>query len=233
MQGEVTVFQRYAIYYTPNDALADVGSAWLGWDLKQGRRVPHPVIERFDVAALTDTPRKYGLHATIKPPFAMVETAGEDALSDALAQLCAQIVPVELGLLELNQLRSFIALTPAGDQTELGQLAAQVVKGLDAFRAPLSPQDLARRRRSRLTGAQDQNLVAWGYPYVMDEFQFHITLTGRIKGDAEPVLAALAGILKEPLRKPFELDGLTLAGQDRSGMFHEIDRFALTGLVRG
>ena len=68
-------FDRYAIYFTPQGSLAEAGAAWLGWDLARGRTVAHPDVAGLDVAALTETPRKYGLHATIKPPFVLAEGA--------------------------------------------------------------------------------------------------------------------------------------------------------------
>jgi len=43
---------------------------------------------------------------------------------------------------------------------------------------PLSATELARRRQAGLTAAQDALLLTWGYPWVLDEFKFHLSLTG-------------------------------------------------------
>lgn len=223
------VFQRYAVYYTPDGALADLGAAWLGWDIRKGAAVPHPTLDGCDVPHLTQTPRKYGLHGTIKPPFYLAEGTTAETLGEALDTFCATLRPVQLGRLEVHALSSFVALVPTGDQTALAALAAQTVRGLDAFRAPPNAAELARRRRANLTPAQDQNLRDWGYPYVMDAFRFHITLTGRIRGNIAPVVAALRTHFAPHLTDPVIVDSLTLVGEDQSGMFHEIKRVALTG----
>ena len=113
------MFQRYAIYYTPSGALAEVGASWLGWDIKTGTHVPHPVIDGLDVAALTQRPRKYGLHGTIKPPFALADGTTEAMLTQDFEALCARLAPVAFTELETHPIGPFIALAPIGDQMHL------------------------------------------------------------------------------------------------------------------
>ena len=223
-------FDRYAIYYTPQGALAEAGAAWLGWDLARGRAVAHPEVAGLDVAALTETPRKYGLHATVKPPFVLAEGTSADGLLAKFKTLCTRLAPVTLDGLALTQLGRFLALTPEGDTAALNAIAAEVVRGLDTFRAPPTEADLARRRQANLTPEQEANLSQWGYPYVMEAFRFHITLTGKLpKGDLPQVTAALAPYITPHLPQPFVLDSLTLVGQAPDGMFHEVHRAALSG----
>ncbi|MBO9429788.1 DUF1045 domain-containing protein [Sulfitobacter sp. R18_1] len=223
-------FDRYAIYYTPKGALAEAGAAWLGWDLARGRAVAHPEVAGLDVAALTQTPRKYGLHATIKPPFVLAEGASADGVLSEFEALCTRLAPVTLDGLALTPLGRFLALTPAGDTAALNAMAAEVVRGLDTFRAPPTEAELARRRQANLTPVQEANLSQWGYPYVMEAFRFHITLTGKLpKADLPQVTAALAPYITPHLPQPFVLDSLTLVGQAEDGMFHEVHRAALSG----
>ena len=223
-------FDRYAIYYTPQGSLAEAGAAWLGWDVARGRAVAHPEVAGLDVAALTQTPRKYGLHATIKPPFVLAEGTTADGLLAEFEALCTRLSPVTLDGLALTPLGRFLALTPEGGTAALNAMAAEVVRGLDTFRAPPSEADLARRRQANLTPAQEANLTKWGYPYVMEAFRFHITLTGKLpKGDLPQVTAALAPYITPHLPQPFILDSLTLVGQAEDGMFHEVHRAALSG----
>jgi len=223
-------FDRYAIYYTPQGGLAEAGAAWLGWDVARGQTVAHPNVAGLDVAALTETPRKYGLHATIKPPFFLAEGVMADDLQAAFKALCTQLAPVTLDRLTLTPLGRFLALTPEGDTTALNAMAAEVVRGLDTFRAPPAEADLARRRQASLTRAQEANLIQWGYPYVMDAFRFHITLTSKLpKGDLPQVTAALTPYITPHLPQPFMLDSLTLVGQAKDGMFHEVHRATLSG----
>ncbi|CUH64805.1 putative phosphonate metabolism protein [Thalassovita gelatinovora] len=227
----MTDFKRFAIYYAPEaGALADFGAAWLGWDLTAGRPGTHPQIDGLDIAALTATPRKYGLHATVKPPFRLAEGTDFKALSAAAQTLCAAQPPVRLEGLALTRLGGFLALTVTGDTTPLGALAATLVRGLDDFRAAPTDADLIRRRKANLSDRQEALLTQWGYPYVMEEFRFHITLTGRlIKTEAETVRDRLAPIVTPLLPTPFIINDLCLVGEDQAGMFHLIHRYALSG----
>lgn len=225
-------FKRYGIYYTPEPgALADFGAHWLGWDLVAGEHRAHPEIDGLPqpVSDMTGTPRKYGLHGTIKPPFFLADGQSPEALQKALAALCTTLAPVTLPSLTLSRLGSFLALKIDGDQTPLAALAARAVTELDSFRRPPSEAELERRRQANLSPAQETLLSQWGYPYVMDEFRFHITLTGRLGKDAEQARAALLPHIAPLLPTPFEVKSLTLVGEDDSKMFHEIQRYALTG----
>ncbi|MEM7469965.1 MAG: DUF1045 domain-containing protein [Pseudomonadota bacterium] len=222
------MYQRYGVYYTPDGALAARGAAWLGWDVARGRAVEHPVIEGLDIAEITATPRKYGFHGTIKPPFFLAPGKDFAGLQIELAQLCARLAPVQLEGLALKELAGFLALVPRGDQTALAGFAAQVVTKLDAFRAPPSEAEIARRRKTQLSAAQEQHLENWGYPYVMDEFRFHITLSGQLS-DTAATMAQIAPYFEPVLPQPFDLWSLILVGQTREGMFHEIQRYPLTG----
>jgi putative phosphonate metabolism protein len=227
------LFQRYAVYFTPEGSLATCGAAWLGWDLAAGEAVAHPAVGELDVADLTRTPRKYGFHGTIKPPFSLARGTSAGSLAEEVEALCNRLAPVALEGLEVSAMGGFVALTPMGDSTRLGELAARVVKDLDRFRAPPDAAELERRRRSRLSPAQEMNLETWGYPYVMDQFRFHLTLTGRINGATEEVVMALRRHFTPHLSAPFTINTLTLVGQDGNGMFHQVHRFALSGYPAG
>lgn len=226
------MFTRYSIYYTPEagTSLADFGAEWLGWDSAAGVFSPHRTADDLDVAAITETPRKYGFHGTIKPPFRLAQGHTEDALQDGLAILCAQSAPVVLAGLELARLGRFFALVPTDAATALRALAAQVVQELDIFRGPPSDAELAKRRAQHLSPAQDAYLLRWGYPYVLDQFRFHMTLSGRLdKATAQRTEAALAPMLAPLDLAPYTINGLTLLGEDINGRFHQIQRYALTG----
>ena len=227
----MTKFNRFAIYYAPEAGpLADFGASWLGWDLAAGTAAPHPRIEGLDIAALTATPRKYGLHGTVKPPFRLAEGTDFDGLAAAAEKLCASRAPVVLGGLELTRLGGFLALTVSGDTAGLCDLAATMVRGLDGFRALPSDAELARRRKANLNDRQEALLLQWGYPFVMEEFRFHITLTGRLpRGDLETVRKRLDPMIAPLLPEPFEIRDLCLVGEDENGMFHMIHRYALSG----
>ncbi|ASP19154.1 phosphonate metabolism protein [Antarctobacter heliothermus] len=226
-------FSRYAVYVTlPKGPLSEFGAQWLGWNAATGERPDAPMIHGLPMPVhdITATPRKYGLHGTIKPPFRLAEGQSFDALHDEFAAFCAAHSPVTLEGLALTRLGSFLALTPVGDTNDLATLAARAVETLDPYRAPLTETEMDKRRKSGLSERQDALLTQWGYPYVMDQFRFHITLSGRLnKTDAEQVRAALLPHIDQRLPRPFTVDALTLCGEDQTGYFHELHRYALCG----
>ncbi|WP_037372049.1 DUF1045 domain-containing protein [Salipiger mucosus] len=227
----MTDFSRYAVYYAPAPgAFADFTARWLGWDAATASEVPHPEVAGLPrpVSEITATPRKYGFHGTLKPPFRLAGPL--EALKIDLAALAARLAPAEMPGLALTRLGSFLALTPEGDTTGLAEIAAQTVRALDAHRAPPAEAELARRRKARLSERQEAHLLRWGYPYVMDDFRFHLTLTGRLPGDElDSVAAALEPVLMPLAPAPFRLDALCLFGEAPDGRFHLLHRYALTG----
>ncbi|GGH37848.1 putative phosphonate metabolism protein [Cribrihabitans marinus] len=221
-------YTRFAVYFLPADGpLAAFGARWLGWDAVRGRAVVQPDIE--GVAEMTEGPAKYGFHATLKPPFRLTPDQTPEALADAVAGLAARTAPARCNGLHLTRLGRFLALTPVGDATGLARVAAACVRELDAFRAPPEDAELARRRKAHLTDRQEALLRRWGYPYVLDEFRFHTTLTGRLpRRQVDEVADLLHGLLP-PLPSPFHLDAVALLGERPDGRFEQISRAALTG----
>lgn len=223
-------WQRYAIYHVPDGAFGDAGADWLGWDIRTGRFRTQPAVAGIDLAAVTAEARRYGFHATIKPPFRLAARQGEGALRDAVASLAARLAPAGCAGLRLGRIGAFLALVPEGDAAAIGRLAVECVRALDPFRAPTPPEEVARRRSTGLTPAQEGNLDQWGYPYVMEEFRFHMTLTGSLATAlAEQVQSALAPRFEAVLPRPFRLDTLCLAGEAGDGFFRVIARYALSG----
>ncbi len=223
---------RYAIYHTPAGALARFGADWLGWDIATGRTTTPPDIPGLPAPwdEITRTPRRYGFHATIKPPFRLAPGQSAASLLAAFRDTCAALPPVTLDGFELAQLGRFLALVPTGDTAALDTLAAHVVRRLDAFRAPLTEAELARRRASPLTPRQDALLLRWGYPYVMDQFRCHLTLSGKLpKAQATALHATLAPVLAPLLPRPCRIDTLSLCGEDAEGRFHLVHRATLSG----
>ena len=222
------MFTRFAVYFTPSGKFADFGSRWLGWDLARGEACAHPDELGLDCAALARRPRRYGFHATIKPPFRLIDGSSLLELDQAVAALCRALDPVLLPELRLARLGRFLALVPQGEQLAVNQLAARVVRDLDRFRRPPEDAELASRLTGNLNAAQRRNLRDWGYPHVMQQFRFHITLTGPLDDtQADQVQAVLGSHLAPLLTNPFAIDSLTLVGEDQNGFFHQIQRYIL------
>lgn len=207
--------RRYAIYYAPpaGHPLHRLGSAWLGRDALAGADVPPPDLPGLrpgERAALTAGPRRYGLHATLKPPFALAPRCREPGLVASVSALAARLAPVPLPL-RLGRLGGFLALLPARPVPALQDLAAACVAELDRFRAAPTAAELARRRAAGLDAEQEAMLQRWGYPHVMGRFRFHITLTGPVAGPRAELLAAvLQRHFAAALAVPLVLDALSL-----------------------
>lgn len=224
-------FQRYAVYYAPQyTPLAQFGADWLGWDAIHGMSADHPDIAGLPrpVAEITAAPRKYGFHATIKPPMRLAEGSSYDRVAQDLEALARKTRPVALAGLELTQLGRFLALTISGDASGLNVVAADVVKTLDRHRAPMTEAELLRRDTPGLTEAQRENLRTWGYPYVLDDYRFHMTLTGKLpKAEASSLAETLKPVLLPLLPQPFIINALCIYGEAEDGQFHHIESFPL------
>jgi hypothetical protein len=127
-------------------------------------------------------------------------------------------------------LHGFVALTPMGCEAALLDFGAAVVEATDPLRAPLTEAEIARRRPESLSSRQRELLDRWGYPFVMEEFRFHLTLTDRLPAaEAGQVVDALRVYFAPVLPQPFVIEDLCLFGEDAQGRFHPLHRYALTG----
>ncbi|MCB5173976.1 DUF1045 domain-containing protein [Microvirga lenta] len=174
---------RYALYFTPppGSELAGLGAAVLGYDCHSGEFVAQPPLRGIDPEELrthTAEPRRYGFHGTLKAPFSLKEGASLDDLKNAVRDFASDHRAFAAGTLSPRPLGRFIALTLDMPSVELSLFAAECVAALDGFRAPLSERDLQRREAANLSARQRNLLMRWGYPYVFDQFRFHMTLTG-------------------------------------------------------
>ncbi len=224
-------YTRYAVYFVPPEGpLSRFGAEWLGWDINRATTVAHPSFEKLDITSITAKPRKYGFHATLKPPFRIVENHGEEELQAAIADLADTLPPVTLEKLRLSRIGRFIALTPDGNQTGINSLAAACVREIDFFRSPPTQTELSHRRKSGLSDRQDELLRDWGYPYVMEEFRFHITLSGKLDDETgTAVQKALQSTIVPLLPTPFIIDQIALVGERQDGRFEVIQRYRLSG----
>lgn len=135
---------------------------------------------RADVDDITVDARRYGFHGTLKAPFRLDIGARLDDLDAELASFAGSHDAVEIPHLTLTVLGGFFALVAGEPTPVLDRLAADVVTQFDAYRAAPTDADLKRRNLEKLTAAQRSMLKKWGYPYVLDEFTFHLTVTDRI-----------------------------------------------------
>lgn len=225
--------KRFAVYYAPRQGeFASRAAAWLGWDPETGREVAQPDLPGLPRPApdLTRDPRRYGFHGTLRPPFRLADGTSPEKVTGTVEALAARLAPVTCKGLRIADLHGFLALIPRGDPDPLGALAVEVVRGTDPLRAPLTDAELARRNPDRLSPRQRELLHRWGYPYVMEEFRFHLTLTDSLPEDQRgPVMAVLQDHLSPVLPEPFVIEDLCLFGENGDGRFHLLHRAALSG----
>jgi hypothetical protein len=193
-----------------------------------------PLLDGFDaacLAAFTAEPRRYGLHATLKPPFALADGANLAALRADLAAFTAVAAPVALPRLQLRRLDRFLALIPSAPCPALDDLAARCVMEFDRFRRPAAPAELARRRAAGLDPAEEAHLLRWGYPYVLDRFRFHVSLTGPLdSAEGDRLMAPLAALFEPAISQPIPLADIALFVEPEAGApFRLLERFALRG----
>jgi putative phosphonate metabolism protein len=214
---------RYAIYYAAEHGspLDRFGSQLIGYDAYRGEDLAFPaeiVAALPDWRELTTEPRSYGFHATLKAPIHLASGENEAALLLACERFAAK--PRAIPMIEpvVRAISGFTALVPAQPSAALAQLAADCVRDFDGFRAGLTDADRARRNPERLTPTQRDHLDRWGYPYVMDEFRFHMTLTGRLAAErAETVLAILRDRFAATGLKTLLIDRIALFRQENAG----------------
>ncbi len=226
---------RYAIYFSPpaKSPLARLGAAWLGRDCDSGQALSPPLLAGLSAeqqAQVTELPRRYGFHATLKPPFYLAPGATLNDVRLSLHALATRAQNIALPRLEVRQIAHFLALVPSRPSADLEDLAARSVRDIDRLRAQPNSAELKRRRRAGLTERQETLLNLWGYPYVMEAFRFHMTLTGPLEPAlSERLRPALADYFGPELAKQQRVDALSLFEQPEPGLaFRRIDRVLLS-----
>ncbi|WEX76593.1 DUF1045 domain-containing protein [Sinorhizobium numidicum] len=207
---------RYAICFTPpmGDPLSAAAASWLGRSVYSGEPVEFPSVAGLTVAEIafhTAVPRRFGFHAMIMAPFSLDRDMDEAQLLKALMHFTSAETPFELERMEAARLSQCWGLVPQVPSHAMHLLAARVVQAFDRFRAPLSEDEIERSDPDRLTAPQFTNLHRWGDPYVMDEYRFHMTLTGPLNADtARRLEAPLREHFDPHLTKPLAIDSLAL-----------------------
>jgi putative phosphonate metabolism protein len=224
---------RYAIYFVPRREtdLYQFGASVIGYDCYDGADVPFAEgLDAAPWARVVASPRLYGFHATLKAPFYLTAGYSEQDLSRALLAFGSRQTAVDAGSLVVREIGSFIALIPQDECKPLKSLAQRCVEEFDGFRAPLSQHDRERRVANGLTDAQMKNLERWGYPYVLSDFRFHMTLTGSLdEPQRHSVLSSLRHKFEVAVETPtLNIDQLVVARQaERSLPFQVLETVLL------
>jgi hypothetical protein len=229
--------ERYAIFYAPpaSSVLWLRAAQWLGRDASGGDVAAEiPGIDPARRMRLTESARRYGFHGTMKAPMTIPEHQDLQKLDRALTDFGLDHWPVSLGALQPRLLGEFLALMPVEQPDELTALAADVVRTFEPFRAPLSASEQKRRLKAELTERQIRLVERYGYPYVLEQFLFHMTLTDRlVDDDRDSVIAAATEWFAPVLEKPVIVDRLTLFHEPQKGeAFVRLGDYPLTSQAR-
>jgi putative phosphonate metabolism protein len=208
---------RAAIYFAPPPAslLGQPAACWLGRDAFTGApaRAADPRID-----AIVRDPARYGFHATLKAPFRLAEGRTLAALEDALHAFASARQGFVVPALALARLGQFFALVPERANAAVQALEGDVLRHFEPFRAPLTPSEIEKRRPHRLTPRQRELLDRWGYPHVLDEFRFHMTLTGPVAFAEFPwVEAMLSARFASFTGRPLAVEALALFVEPEPG----------------
>lgn len=214
---------RYALYFTPpkDHDLTRAASKWLGRDAFSGETLQQYAIGTLSEKYITDltaAPRRYGFHGTLRAPFYLSEEKSETELVSATDSFVKSQKPFVMPALKVGRLGPFFALVPTDDTTELNQFTDKVLKAFEPFRAPLTEADYQRRKPERLTERQRDYLKEWGYPYIFDDFRFHMTLTGPVpEQEADVVEEILEAFFAPYLKTPVSCSGPALFVEAKAG----------------
>ena len=200
---------RFGVYFAPmpHTLLHRLGNKWLGRDADSGDvldpELPSSLTES-EWRQATESPRRYGFHATLKPPFTLAEGATVSDLRAAVKAFAASRSRFEAGPLAVSTLGRFLALTLLSPPEELSKFAADCVCEFDCLRRPPAAEEQQSRLTSFLSEHERDYVLRWGYPYVFDTWKFHMTLTSSLSAEMrariEPHLHdRFAVICREPL----------------------------------
>ena len=225
-------YKRFAVYFAPpaESSLGRFGNMWLGHDPESGQPVEPSSLD--DEAIQTRqqviaAPSRYGFHGTLKPPFALADPYNLATLENALERLARSFDALVIPALQLKTIGRFIALVPAELSPSLQRLSETCVRDLDIFRLPESPAERQKRLKPGMTSKQIDYLERWGYPYVMSEFRFHLTLTGSLEDDLlEKAFQTLNRLTADMINEPVSINTIALFGDPGDNKpFRLIKRF--------
>jgi Protein of unknown function (DUF1045) len=211
---------RYAVYFCPaaDNALSTFGNEWFATT-----SVPGITEKRFQ--ALMADVRRYGWHATLSASFELVEHANYKTLHEKVADIARSFTPFDLPL-RIDWLNGFLALRPSADETHVNALAERCVRDLNPLRAPVS-EAAWDRRAGGLDEVERALFKEFGYPYVLDRFRFHMTLSAPATNEEEHALREYL-LPKVAERSIARIDALTVCCEKETGTnFEPVARIAL------
>lgn len=231
--------ERYAIYYAPpaTGALWERAALWLGRDAATGVTFDGPVagMDRDRLLNFTAAPNRYGFHATLRAPMHLAEGVTGHDLAETVAAFARDNEPLGIGPMTIAMIDGFLAIVPQQQGRDLTAFAQDLVEAVEPLRAPLAEKEQARRASDPRLSARHRALIeAYGYPYLAEEFRFHMTLTDRLDPDAVDEITAAARTWFAPvIEEASRLDGLSIFTEPEPGhVFRRTADFPLASARR-
>lgn len=215
---------RFAIYYAPSrdSAWWRAGCRWLARDPETGEALAPPTLDALaerslDVPSLSRAPQRYGWHGTLVAPARCAPGVAFDRIVEQ-ARAWARRQRAFMLQVEVAALERFVAVRPAraDGAAAMQSLAADALQAFAPLRALPNEHERRRRLEGNLTVRQRELLDCWGYPYVLEEFRFHMTLSDSIEEEERQALIDW-WCAQIPKLGPLPIDGAALFVEPRAG----------------
>ena len=236
----MTNYKRVAIYFLPkkNSSLENFGKNLLGRDINKKRKISLTRRQKYfinrgftyfdELKDYCEQPAKYGFHATLKAPFRLKRNVKTKNFYDVISHIAAQHSRFKIKGLKIVYSKKFTFITSRKPNKLLINLENDLVKHLDTFRAELNKTEIKKRIPDSLTFKQNKYLKEWGYPFVFDQFKFHMTLMNQNNNKlSNKQKLELEKLIYKISNNVIEFNEISLLGENKNGHFEEIKRFKL------
>ena len=236
----MTNYKRVAIYFLPkkNSSLENFGKNLLGRDINKKKKISLTRRQKYfinrgftyfdELKDYCEEPAKYGFHATLKAPFRLKRNVKTKNFYDVISHIAAQHSRFKIKGLKIVYSKKFTFITSRKPNKLLINLENDLVKHLDTFRAELNKTEIKKRIPDSLTFKQNKYLKEWGYPFVFDQFKFHMTLMNQNNNKlSNKQKLELEKLIYKISNNVIEFNEISLLGENKNGYFEEIKRFKL------
>ena len=236
----MTNYKRVAIYFLPkkNSSLENFGKNLLGRDINKKKKISLTRRQKYfinrgftyfdELKDYCEEPAKYGFHATLKAPFRLKRNVKTKNFYDVISHIAAQHSRFKIKGLKIVYSKKFTFITSRKPNKLLINLENDLVKHLDTFRAELNKTEIKKRIPDSLTFKQNKYLKEWGYPFVLDQFKFHMTLMNQNNNKlSNKQKLELEKLIYKISNNLLEFNEISLLGENKNGYFEEIKRFKL------
>ena len=236
----MTNYKRVAIYFLPkkNSSLENFGKNLLGRDINKKKKISLTRRQKYFISRgftffdelkdYCEQPAKYGFHATLKAPFRLKRNVKTKNFYDVISHIAAQHSRFKIKGLKIVYSKKFTFITSRKPNKLLRNLENDLVKHLDTFRAELNKTEIKKRIPDSLTFKQNKYLKEWGYPFVFDQFKFHMTLMNQNNNKlSNKQKLELEKLIYKISNNVIEFNEISLLGENKNGHFEEIKRFKL------